>query len=157
MAGPRAAGGIVLLELVLALAILGLIAALALPHVPRSTGPAALRAEAYRVAALLRQDRDAAIRRRADVVARLDLAARTVVAGADGRVVRLPRDIRIDLVQSDREATASGGGIRFYPDGRSSGGVVTLSRGALAWRVQVNWLTAAVTVAHLADDHASAR
>lgn len=153
---PRAGGGIVLIEVVLALAVLGLIAGLVLPHLPRTTGPATLRAKAHEFAAVLRQDRNAAIRRGAEMVSHIDLARRIVVSGADARTVRLPHDVRIDFVHSDREATGTGGAIRFYPDGRSSGGAVTFGRGRLAYRVQVNWLTAAVAVSKLENVQAAA-
>lgn len=101
-----------------------------------------------RVAAVLRSDRNAALRQRREVVTYVDLNAATVASGGPaGITVEVPRGVEIELVQSDREATEDGGGIRFMPNGRSSGGAVTLSRGKLAYQVSVNWLTGGVTIA----------
>ncbi len=142
----RDVAGFALFEVVLALAVIALLAAVILPRLGPGTGTATLRAKAYSVAALLRDDRNAAIWHRKQVVTSLDLARRRVISGATGRWVRVPKDIRINLVQSRREQNSDGGGFRFYADGRSSGGVVTLSRGRIGYAVRVNWLSAAVTV-----------
>ncbi|TCT06500.1 general secretion pathway protein H [Tepidamorphus gemmatus] len=137
--------GFALIEMVVALAIIGLVMVLVLPRVAREPGPAALRAKAYTVAGLLRDDRNRALLDRRDVVSRVDLGKRVVVSGADGSYVRIPDSVSIDFLQSDQER-AAGGGIRFRADGRSSGGVLTLSRGPVGYRISVNWLTAAVDV-----------
>ncbi len=139
-------GGFALFEVVLALAVVALLSAVILPRFGPGSGTATVRAKAFTVAALLREDRNAAIWRRRDVVSELDLAGRMVRSGASGRTVQVPSDMGIDLIQSDAEVQAGGGGFRFYPDGRSSGGVVTLYRGSVGYDVSVNWLTAAVTV-----------
>jgi|FEC22Drversion2_1045045.scaffolds.fasta_scaffold00093_88 general secretion pathway protein H len=138
--------GFALIEMVVALAIIGLVMVLVLPRVAREPGPAALRAKAYTVAGLLRDDRNRALLDRRDVVSRVDLGKRVVVSGADGSYVRIPDSVSIDFLQSDQERAAGGGGIRFRADGRSSGGVLTLSRGPVGYRISVNWLTAAVDV-----------
>jgi general secretion pathway protein H len=138
--------GFALIEMVVALAIIGLVIGLVLPRVAREPGPAALRAKAYAVAGLLREDRNRALLDRRDVVSRVDLGNRVLVSGADGSYVRIPDSVSIDFLQSDQERAAGGGGIRFRADGRSSGGVLTLSRGPVGYRVSVNWLTAGVDV-----------
>lgn len=142
--------GFALIEMVVALAIVGLVIGLVLPRVAREPGPAALRAKAYEIAGLLREDRNAALLSRRPVVSRIDLGRRVMVSGARGGYVRIPDSVAIDLVQSQEEAFDGGGGIRFHADGRASGGAVTLSRGDIGYRVSVNWLTAAVDVAPVA-------
>ncbi|TCV91049.1 hypothetical protein EC912_1171, partial [Luteibacter rhizovicinus] len=47
--------------------------------------------------------------------------------------------------QEDR-VNATTGRIRFFPDGSSTGGRVTLGRGTREWHVNVGWLTGAVSV-----------
>ena len=43
--------------------------------------------------------------------------------------------------------------VRFYPDGSSSGAVITLRRDALAYTVTVDWLLGSVSMASgLPDD-----
>jgi general secretion pathway protein H len=138
--------GFALYELVLALAIMGLVAGLVLPRLARPAGPVEIRNAAEEIAALFRTDRNAALSARHDVVSRVDVASGLVRAGSSGRIVEIPRGVRVELVQSSRELAGGSSGIRFLPDGRSSGGVLTLSRNDFSYRVSVNWLTASVRV-----------
>ncbi len=145
---PRSAqGGYALLEIVVALAIVALVVTLVLPRISREPGPAALEAKAYEIAALFRDDRNAAMLARREVVSRIDMNQKLAVSGSQDRAVKVPDSVGINLAQSDREAFPGGGGIRFYPDGRTSGGVVTLHRGKYGYQISVNWLTANVEVA----------
>lgn len=142
--------GFALLEMVVALAIFGLVIGLVLPRVDRDPGPAALEAKAYEIAGLLRDDRNLAMMSRREVVSLIDLNRRLAISGSGRRAVRVPDSVGIDLVQSEAEVLPGGGGIRFYPDGQASGGTVTLHRGKIGYRVSVNWLTAAVDVSPVA-------
>lgn len=137
--------GFALYELILALAILGMVAALVIPRLARAPGPVEIRTAADEIAALFRTDRNLALRLGRPVVSRVDVE-RGIVSGVSGEVVQVPRGINIEFVQSSRQLAENGGGIRFLPDGRSSGGVLTLSRLDFSYRVTVNWLTAGVRV-----------
>ena len=134
----------------LALAIFGLIAAVVFPRVVRGPGPAELATTAQEVAALLRSDRNAALRHRRELVSRIDPAQRTVMSGSSGAGLRIPAGIEIVFVQSSREMDGSGGGIRFLPGGGSSGGFLNLKRGTAGYDISVNWLTGGVLVARAA-------
>ena len=87
--GPEA--GFSLLEMVCALAIVGLMAAVLLPAIPRQTSRTRLEAYAIETAALLKADRNAAIRRRLDVTTQVDAPSRSLRSGASGQTVRAPR------------------------------------------------------------------
>jgi general secretion pathway protein H len=147
---PRARGrgesGFALYELLLALAILGLVSGVVFPRVVRPPGPAELREKAQEIAALLRSDRNAALRQGKEVLSRLDLGDGRVASGNGGQVVTIPSSIRTEFVQSSREIRGGEGGIRFRADGRSSGGVLILRRGDAAYEVSANWLTGGVLV-----------
>ncbi len=143
----RGENGFALIEIVVAMAIVALVVSLVLPRISREPGPGALEAKAYEIAALFRDDRNAAMMRRGEVVSRIELDRRIAVSGSRDRAIRVPDSVEIHLLQSEREAFPGGGGIRFYPDGRTSGGVVTLHRGKYGFQVSVNWLTANVEVA----------
>jgi general secretion pathway protein H len=142
-----AEGGFALFELVLALAILGLVAGIVFPRVARGPGPAELGTTAQEIAALLRSDRNSALRHRREVVSRIDVAQGVVTSGGSGGGVRIPAGIEIEFVQSSREKRGAAGGIRFLPDGGSSGGFLSMRRGAAAYDIAVNWLTGGVLVA----------
>jgi general secretion pathway protein H len=66
--------------------------------------------------------------------------------------VQIPRGISFTFVRSSRVGGEDGGGIRFLPDGRSSGGVLTLSRQNFSYRISVNWLTAGVRVTRVEEE-----
>ena len=134
----------------LALAIFGLVAAVAFPRVVRGPGPAELATTAQQVAALLRSDRNAALRHRREVVSRIDPAQRTVISGSSGAGVGIPAGIEIVFVQSSHELRGNAGGIRFLPGGGSSGGFLSLKRGTAGYDISVNWLTGGVLVAQAA-------
>ncbi|WP_157091407.1 general secretion pathway protein GspH [Methylobacterium nodulans] len=132
-------GGFVLLELVLALTILSLIAALALPWARPFDGPARLGIKAHEIAVLLRRDRDAARRAQRSVSTEVDLLSRTVRSGAANGEVAVPSAFALRVVAPV---------IRFSPDGSASGGAIFLAgqqKGGIV-AVAVDDLTGAVTV-----------
>jgi general secretion pathway protein H len=139
--------GYVLLEIVCVLAIIGLLAAIILPAIPRATSRARLEGYAVATAALLKADRNAALRQRVRVATLVDAEARTIRSGADGRFVQLPADVRLDALLAarcyDRPAGLT---IDFFPSGMSCGGVLALTRGGSGYEVRVNWLTGGVDV-----------
>ena len=94
--GPAA--GFTLLEMVCALAIVGLMAAVLLPAIPRQTSRTRLEAYAIETAALLKADRNAAIRRRLDVTTQVDAPSRSLRSGASGQTVHVPEDVRFETL-----------------------------------------------------------
>lgn len=148
--------GFTLVELLVVLAIAGLIVGLASPLVTRGFPGVKLDTAASTVAQALRQARSAAITRNAEVVFRLDVEARALRVGTSGRATTLPEDIGLRFLVGDQEVTGeTTGGIRFYPDGSSTGGRVHLALGGRAYRVEVDWLTGRIRVEGPEDDDAS--
>ena len=139
--------GFALYELILALAILGMVAYLVVPRLARPPGPVEIRVAADQVAALFRTDRNMALRSRQPVLSLVNVRDGVVSAGAGNGFVQIPRGIKIEFTQSSRVYAKGKSGIEFLPDGRSSGGALTLSRDSFSYRVSVNWLTAGVRVA----------
>ncbi len=88
--------GFSLLEVVCTLAILGMLAALAAPRLPRDTSRAHLEAYAVKIAALLKADRYAAMRRRESIATEVNASARVVRSGATGQFVEIPSDVIVD-------------------------------------------------------------
>ena len=59
--------------------------------------------------------------------------------------VHLPKGMEMELLTAQSEMLDEGvGQIRFYPDGSSGGGRVTLMRGEARWEIEVEWLTGKV-------------
>lgn len=143
----RNATGFTLIEVVCALAIMALVAAVVLPAIPRATSRGRLEGYATEVAALLIADRNAAIRRRAEIATALDPDARSIRSGAGSDRIQLPRDVAFDaLLAQTCNGREAGATIRFFPSGMSCGGTIQLRRGAVGYQVRVNWLTGGVEV-----------
>jgi general secretion pathway protein H len=143
----RGQTGFTLLETICVLAIIAMLAAIALPAFPRGTSRSMLEAYAVDTAALLKADRNAAIRRGVAVVTDLSAISRTIRSGATGRLVQLPQDVGFNAVlasQCDRRA--AGTTIRFLPSGMSCGGTIYLSRLGTTLEVRITWLTGGVEI-----------
>jgi general secretion pathway protein H len=140
--------GFALIEMLCVLAIIGLLAAIILPAVPRATSRAKLESYAVETAALLKADRTAALRRQIQVATQVDAEARSIRSGVTGRVIRFPADVVIDTFLASRCADRSAGGrsIDFFPSGMSCGGTIALARPGMGYEVRVNWLTGGVEI-----------
>lgn len=139
--------GFALIEILCVLAIIGLLAAIILPAIPRATTRAKLESYAVETAALLKADRNAALRRRIQVTTQIDAKTRSIRSGVTGRVIRLPGDVSLDAMLASRCADLTAGrSIDFFPSGMSCGGVIALARPGMGFEVRVNWLTGGVDI-----------
>ncbi|MBR0757068.1 prepilin-type N-terminal cleavage/methylation domain-containing protein [Bradyrhizobium jicamae] len=143
----RGEAGFALIEILCVLAIIGMLAAIILPSIPRTTTRARLESLAVETAALLKADRSAALRRRIQVATLVDAPSRAIRSGASGRVLRLPADVTMDATLAARCADRSAGSsIDFFPSGMSCGGTIALARPGMGYEVRVNWLTGGVEI-----------
>jgi general secretion pathway protein H len=139
--------GFALIEMLCVLAIIGLLAAIILPAIPRATTRARLESYAVETAALLKADRNVALRRQIPVATLIDAEARSIRSGVTGRVIRLPNDVSLNAMLASRCADRSAGrSIDFFPSGMSCGGVIALARPGMGFEVRVNWLTGGVDI-----------
>lgn len=142
-----AQAGIILLDMVLALAIFGLLALLVFPTLPRGTTPSRQGAYASQIAALMKNDRTAAARQGREVATRVDVINRRISSGATSATVTLPPDVTLDVTASDLCADQPGRfAIVFSADGRSCGAIIRIAKGELDWRIRVHWLTGHIDV-----------
>ncbi len=139
--------GFTLLEMVCVLAIIGLLSAVLLPFIPHNTSRSRLQAYALQVATLLKADRNAAVRRGADVATLVDPGSRMIVSGAGKNTLRVPDDVHFDatLPKTCNQKPAFST-ISFFANGMSCGGAIALTRFDMGYEVRVNWLTGRVEI-----------
>jgi len=126
--------------------LIGIAAAAAAVSVTRGLASARIDAASGELAAALRATRAQAIVHGAQRSFVLDVHTATY-RGADGREVRLPRGMRLGITSAASDQRGDGSArIRFFPDGSSTGGRITLQSGRRQWHVNVSWLTGAVDV-----------
>lgn len=139
--------GIVLLDLVLAMAVMAFVALLLIPALPLGTSPSRQEGYALQIAALLKSDRTAAERSGHEMATQINVAARTVVSAATKQTLELPDDLTLDVIASNICAANNGRfNIAFAPDGRSCGAVIRIGKGSRDWRIRINWLTGYIDV-----------
>ncbi|HEY0330275.1 MAG TPA: type II secretion system protein GspH [Rhodopseudomonas sp.] len=137
--------GYILLELLAALALTGLLMALAFPALPPGTSRSQLQALSVSAANLLRDARTAASNSGHDERATFDRLRRTL--GSATRLLSVPQDVEVGLLAGARcNAEAGRIGIVFRADGTNCGGVFRFALRDRAMRVRVNWLTGHVEI-----------
>jgi general secretion pathway protein H len=142
----RRARGFTLVELLVVMIIVALALALVGTSISRSVTGAEMRTAARKVAANLRYTRTQAILQKSEQVFLVDAENRTFQA-PEREVVELPEGMRVALTTARSELTDENvGGIRFYPDGGSTGGYVELESDNRIYKVSVAWLTGETTV-----------
>jgi general secretion pathway protein H len=140
--------GVTLLELLIVLMLMALISAVMIPMFGAGVSTTELKVAARQIASGLRLARSQAIAQRTESTLELDLAARRFRVLPDPQVHQLPERVELKLftAQSDivNEQTGS---IRFFPDGGSDGGRITVGSGERKFDVDVDWLTGRVAIA----------
>jgi len=139
--------GYSLLEVIVVIVIIGLSYSLLPKMVFSGVSGAELRSNVRAVATGLRLTRDAAINTRREAVMTLDLESREFTVPNDTKTHKLHDKLEVKLYTSQADLiTEKVGTIRFYPDGSSNGGRVTVSAGGRAFEVDVDWLTGRVSI-----------
>lgn len=136
--------GFSLLELIVVLIIVALMATLVGVSVSRSIGGAEVRSASRDLMAALRYTRGQAILTREEQTLSVNVEKREYQAPGKAPV-KLPEGMDVRLLTARTEQTdESSGTIRFFPDGSSTGGKVTLVADQREWVVTVGWLTGAI-------------
>lgn len=146
--------GFTLVELLVVLAIAGLMLSLTPPLISAAMPGVELKAAARRTAGALRLTRELAIASGEEQAWLLNIDTNSYRVAGSGRDGRLPTGIDLQLVAAEQEMRSTHeGGIRFFPDGSSTGGRVILSRAQRGYQVGVNWLTGRILIDVSASDH----
>ena len=141
----RRSAGFSMIELVAVLVLIALVFARVSLSFSKSLAGAKVQAASRNLVAALRYTRGQAIVRGKSASLELDIGNnRYMVPGR--QIVNLPANMRMSLLTADNEVTGQNSGrIRFFPDGASTGGHISIFMGDEEWRINVDWLTGAVT------------
>jgi general secretion pathway protein H len=151
MTGARGSDGFTLIELIVVLAIIGLVLALIPGFMLRSQPGLDVEVAARALADGLRQTRSQAMLGNREEVFSVEVEQGLFRAGRSQPLKQLDRTIELHLSTSASELTGTESGqIRFFPDGSSTGGAIDLVRGDQRSQVTVDWLTGQVEIARAA-------
>ena len=141
------ARGFTLLELLVVLVVIGLIVTVATPLIGRGVPSLEVRSAAREIAAGMRRARSDAIFANREVAFTLDTEEIRYAIGDDGAWHALPEHLALEVETARSEVVDDSiAGVRFYPDGSATGGLVTVSGKTRQYHVMLDWLTGAVTV-----------
>ena len=139
--------GVTLLELLVVIAILGLIAGMVLPSFGGGVPTSELKSAARQLAAGLRIARSEAVAQKRETFLTLDIEGRRFKVDREPREYPLPSRIGLKLFTAQNDiVNEKVGAIRFFPDGGSNGGRITVAAGTRKYEVDVDWLTGRVTI-----------
>ena len=147
MSAARRMGGFTLFELLLVLVLLGLAYGLAVPMLGAGSAGLDLQSASRQIAAGLRKARGTAVTERREAVLMLDVDGRAFSVSGDPKIYALPKKIELARFTAQSEVVRDKiAGIRFFPDGTSTGGRVTISSGSARQEVDVDWVTGRVAI-----------
>lgn len=144
---PARSTGFTMMELLVVVAIMALVAAMAMPVLGSGPSTSALRGGARELAAGLRFARSEAVAKRHETFVAIDLSGRRFKVADDPREHQLPREAELKLFTAQSDiVNDTTGSIRFFPDGGSNGGRITLAYGERKFDIDVDWLTGRVSI-----------
>lgn len=136
---PRLARGFTLLEMIVALAVVGLLIALAVPATGKIMEAVGYQSTLRNILSDLKASRTRAILAGKEVYFVIDLDER--VFGTGKTQHKIPADLEVYFVAADSLVSNKTAAIAFYADGSSSGGsVFVVRKGGSGTQVRVDWL-----------------
>ena len=137
----RGSAGFTLVEIMVVMVIIALIMGLVGTSMSRSISAAEARAASRDLVASLRYTRARAIIDKAEQVFLVDTESRSYQAPGRDKV-ELPEGVDLTITTATSELVSDAvSGIRFFPDGGSTGGHIELTVNKREYRVNVAWLT----------------
>jgi len=138
--------GFSLIEMIAVIVLVAIVATLVSFSFSKSLSSAKIQAASRDLVAALRYTRGQAIVKGKEMAMELNLENNSYQAPSKA-LVQLPKNMELRLLTASQELTSeSSGRIRFYPDGSSTGGHISVITGEREWRINVNWLTGEVVL-----------
>jgi general secretion pathway protein H len=138
---PRKSSGFTLVELMVVMVIIALVMGLVATSLSRSISGAEARAATRKVVASLRYTRARAVIDKTEQVFLVNTEERSYLAPGR-KQVNLPEGVDVTITTARSELTSEDvAGIRFFPDGGSTGGHIELTVNDREYRINIAWLT----------------
>ena len=133
--------GFTLLELIVVLFIVVLGFSVVGINLSSGNDATELKVAARDIVSALRFARGQALISHQETTVTLDLAENTYTVSSRDRIYPIPKAIDVTVVTAQSELTEGSAGIRFFADGSSTGGRISLEIGKAGWQIDINWLT----------------
>ncbi|MCX7082581.1 MAG: GspH/FimT family pseudopilin [Methylococcales bacterium] len=147
---PRLNNGFTLLELLVVLFIMILGFSIVGINLSSGDGRAALKVAARDMVSALRYTRGQALMSHQVAIMSVDLSENTYTVSDRAKQYLIPKAIVLTVVTAQSELSGNGiANIRFFPDGSSTGGRITLEKGKLANEININWLTGQIKLSDI--------
>ena len=136
--------GFTLIEIIAVMALIILAASTVVFFVSKSLSTQQIRGAGRDLVAALRYTRGQAIVKREEQALELDVERR-VYRAPNKPEKELPKDMTMKLLTAaEEQIDETTGRVRFFPDGSSTGGRISLIAGEREWNVEIAWLTGEV-------------
>ena len=133
--------GFTLLELIVVLFIVVLGFSVVGINLSSGNDATELKVAARDIVSALRFARGQALISHQETTVTLDLAENTYTVSGRDKVYSIAKAVDVTVVTAQNEISEGLGSIRFFADGSSTGGRITLELGKAAWKIDINWLT----------------
>ena len=143
---PRRYAGFTLLEILIVLVLSSVLLGFVAPNLYKAIAGTELSTTTKELSSALKKSRRQAINRSQEVSFTINVEKRYYQLNGEGAVQPLAKDIDITVLTGTDLIKGSKGAIVFYPDGSSSGGLITIQQGQRQQQVDINWLTGEVLI-----------
>ena len=138
----RPSSGFTLIEMLIVIAVSALLLAVLVPNFAPAISRAKLHSASRDISSALRHCRGYAMIKGQDAILELNTATHQYQISGKNRTYHIPEEIEIGLFTTTSETIdETTGRIRFFPDGSSTGGRVTLTGKAQTTVIDISWLT----------------
>ncbi|HEY8035962.1 MAG TPA: GspH/FimT family protein [Methylobacter sp.] len=101
-----------------------------------------VKAAARDIVSALRYARGQALTTHQEATVTVNLSDNSYTVSGRDKLYQIPKAIDVTVVTAQTELTGEGtASIRFFADGSSTGGRITLELGQVSWKTDINWLT----------------
>jgi len=139
--------GFTLIELLIVIVVIAMTAAVVAPNIGSGNQTATLNSAARELASGLRFARGHALSYGKESILLLNLNDNTYKITDKNKQYKFSKDIEVTLdIAQSQLVNEKQGGFRFFPDGSSTGGRITLELAENKRQLDVNWLTGQVEI-----------